>query len=373
MYQTPYKPRPPESCAECGFLDDCGGLEGKAYAKGCFARCVEHCQYHGCDVACPCLHLNFPDLLEEAGGLWAPPERELTALISASTLPYYIAQIDHGGSRDAALREEIVAVPLSALVGRVRRGWYDVRFDSPAALRHALKLSEETDIIVSSVAPDQVLEDFWEEHVARDILPRLALLRLRAMTVPNFSFMTDVTRLNSLRNLSRMFRVAERISGAGIATILHLQASTRHDWGKWTDVLRAQSSVATVALEFQTGPKQKEIGDRYYCGLVGLQDSIGRSLHPLVIAGGGRMRQMKTHFRSFTVIDSTPFIKTMKRRLLIRIGPGRWKWRRRFTSPKQSLSQRLVLNVNAHRRRFHEIIGIIPDLGNQRFLFPPAA
>jgi hypothetical protein len=53
-------------------------------------------------------------------------------------------------------------------------------------------------VIVSSIAPDQPLEDFWASHISEGTLQQLASLRLLAMTVPNFSFMLDVPRINSL-------------------------------------------------------------------------------------------------------------------------------------------------------------------------------
>jgi hypothetical protein len=225
IWQRPYRPRPPKSCGECGFLAECGGLDGSAYAVGCFRRCVEHCQFSGCDLACPCLHLNFPDLLEVVGGLWALPMQPLVRFSQPGKLPLYVPQIDHGSGRDVPLEEAIVVIPLSALVGRPGHGKYDVRFSSPEALRERLKLRSDCKIIVSSVAPDQMIENFWESHVSREILPKLAALKLDAMTVPNYSFMLDVPRINSIYNLSRMFRMAERMSEAGIPTILHIQAS----------------------------------------------------------------------------------------------------------------------------------------------------
>src|SRR5205814_4536257 len=125
IHQRPYRPRPPQSCDECGFLTVCGGLDGPAYSRGCFKRCLEECQFSVCDMACPCLHLNFPDLVEEAGGLWAPPKRDLLPVSQVITFPLYIAQIDHGSCRDIPLEEPVVVVPMSVVVGRPRGGKYD--------------------------------------------------------------------------------------------------------------------------------------------------------------------------------------------------------------------------------------------------------
>jgi hypothetical protein len=280
---------------------------------------------------------------------------------NGSKLPLYIAQIDHGSRREIALEEKIVVVPLSAVVGRPRGGKYDVRFSSPEALRDHLRLRRDCEIIISSVAPDQMIEDFWESHVSRSILPKLAMLRIRGMTVPNYSFMLDVPRSNSLYNLSRMFRMAERMSEVGIPTIVHIQASTRRDWSKWAEVLREQIGCTILAAEFQTGASRKSIGDPYLAGLAELQQRTGRPLHLLAIAGAGRLRQMQGAFASSTVVDSTPFLRTVHRRRLIRIGPGKWKWRPNFTDPGKKLDELLALNVKAHGQRMIEMATLNPN------------
>lgn len=368
--QRPYNPKPPSSCAECGFLADCGGLEGEAFDRGCFQRCVSHCQFKSCDMACPCLHLNFADLIEEVGGLCLPPQRRLISG-RLDDLPFYIPHIEHGYRRDAVLTTPVVCVPLTALVGTNRRGQYVVRYDTPEAMRAGLRLSGRADVVVSSVAPDRYIEDFWAWHEARHILEQLANLKLRAMTVPNFSFMNDVPRINSLYNLSRIFRVAERISDAGIPTVLHLQASTRHDWARWVSVLRDQPHLRHVALEFQTGPEHREIGDRYFSGLVNLQSELGRSLHPIVLAGACRVRELAIKFRSFSVVDSTPFIKTHKRKELSHAENG--GWRSRWTIEGESLSPLLEHNVAFHSRRVLQRAGLTSDHPQQEFHLPPAA
>ena len=365
MYQFPYRPRPPQSCGECAFLPDCGGLDGPAYAHGCFRRCVEKCQFAGCDMACPCLHLTFPDRLEEAGGLWAPPERKLVPFVNCNTLPLYIAQIDHGSCRDTPLDVPAVVIPLSAIVGRRRNGKYDVRFSSPEALRERLRIGKDCEIIVSSIAPDQVIEDFWESHVSRSILPKIANLQLRGMTVPNYSFMLDVPRINSIYNVSRMFRVAERMSEAGIPTILHIQASTRYDWARWKDVLREEVGCSTIAAEFETGPSTKPIGNAYFAGLADLQQGVGRPLHLIAVAGAGRLREMRTTFNSLTIVDSTPFLKTVHRQKLIRIALLKWKWRPNLTKPGETLSDLLRWNVDAQAERIREIAFSSADLLRQ--------
>ena len=366
----PFDPKPPSSCGECSLLAECGGLEGEAFSVGCFQRCTAQCQFGWCDMVCPCLHLNFAELIEEVGGLCHPPQRELIPC-ALNDLPFYVPHVEHGSRRSEALAERVVSVPLTALVGMNRGGRYVVRYDTPEAMRDGLRISRDTAVVVSSVAPDRYIEDFWAWHERNDTLAHLASLRLCAMTVPNYSFMTDVPRPNSLYNLTRIFRVAERISASGIPTVLHLQASNRRDWSRWGSVLRDQPQSRHVALEFQTGARRRETGDKYFFGLVELQNELSRPLHPIVMAGGFRIRDFAGHFDAFTIADSTPFIKTMKRKILLHSTNG--GWRSYPTEHHECLNHLLAQNVTVHRARMLHRGGLAHPLTRQRLLLPPAA
>lgn len=362
----PVNPSEVPSCADCGFLDDCGGLEGEAFARGCFQRCNIFCFLHGCDVVCPSVPLLFGEYFDDVGGMCVPPKRRLIDFSSALA-PVYIPQVNHGGQRDQLLQEPWITVPLYVLARRDRRKRYRVRFTSGEELRRALRVTPQTRIIVTSATPDVYIEDFWAEHKIKRVLNMIAALDISAMTVPNYSFMLDVPRTNSLYNLSRIFRTSESISEAGIPTILHLNASTPKDWERWRDVLAEQSHVTSVCLEFQTGTSRKEVGDKYFERFVNLQQSLGRGLHPFVLAGGGRLKELQENFRAFTVIDATPFIKTMKRQLL---HEQCWKWRRKKTPPRASLSARLSINIERHRNRFLARLGIAQQTSSGQLLLP---
>ena len=355
MHFYPVNPASVPSCADCGFLGECGGLEGDAFAQGCFQRCDTYCRLHGCDVVCPSSPLLVGELFGDVGGICVPPRSKLISY-DPTDAPVYVPQINNGYRRIELLCEPWITVPLYAVAGRDRNQRYQVKFKSGEELRRALRVSPQTKIIITSVTPDRFIEDFWAEHKVRQIPEQLSALDVTAMTVPNFSFMRDVPRTNSLYNLSRIFRAAEAISAAGISTILHLNASTRRDWKRWRDVLREQSHINSICVEFQTGTHDREIGDRYFSGLVELQDSLGRRLHPFALAGGSRIVDLNANFDSFTIIDATPFMKTVKYWVLIRIAGG-WKSRLYRMKVGASLSNRLKRNIESRRVRFLQRIG----------------
>ena len=188
---------------------------------------------------CPSTPLLFGQLFGDVGGICVPPRQPLVAF-NPQSLPFYIPQINHGSQRTTLLKEPWVTVPLYIVAGRDQKRRYDVRFKSGDDLRAELRLAPQTNIIVTSVTPDRYIEDFWEEHNVKRIPEKLAALRIAAMTTPNFSFMRDVPRTNSLYNLLRIFRAAEAISQAGIPTVLHLNASINKDWERWLGVLKEQ-------------------------------------------------------------------------------------------------------------------------------------
>ena len=359
--QSPQRHNAVPSCATCGFLEDCGGLDGGAFSKGCFSRCETHCFQKGCDLACPSMPQLFSELIEDVGGICLPPQSNLRTCTFNKFSPY-IAQIDHGSGRDRVLSEELVAIPIHSLLRKIRGKKCCIRYDSPASLRRAFKLAANTAVVVTCIAPDRYLEEFWFAHIKGELLVQLASLQLRAITVPNFSFMLDVPRTNSLYNFGRMFRVAERASSSGLATIFHLQASNERDWSRWYEIMRDQPSATCVALEYQTGASHKTIGDPYYAGLYELQQRLGRALHPIVMAGAGRLRQLHEDFLSFTIIDSTPFMKTVHRQSMFKVGKSKWKWHTIPTASNESLSDRLQVNISAHRARLLNSISCTSQL-----------
>lgn len=359
------------SCAGCGWLDQCGGLSGKGFDTGCFERCTSWCVHHGCDMACPTNAMAFGDKVSEVEGLDTLPRgRVLPPAISP--LPFFVPQIDHGGSRTTMLDNEVVSIPLHRIIGYDRMKRVRLLYNTPDEVRRSFKLSNKTHFIITAVCPDRWIEAFWEVHRSRLLLHGIAALSPLAMTVPNFSFMLDVPRTNNLYNFGRMFRLSERMSAAGIPTVFHLNALTRFDWNRWRDVLKDQPESKLVSLEFQTGAEHSLFGDEYFTHLVSLQDALGRALHPLMLAGAGRLRQLNDYFSSFTVIDANPFIKTMKRQVLRKWGI-KWQWRLEPTLQGTSLSPRLVQNIAAQRARYSERLGLAEIGGGRQQLLLPAA
>ena len=274
--------------------------------------------------------------------------------VQAETLPSYLPVIHHGYRRREPLNAAAVALPLYEVIRGRRDGHYRRTRPGSKALRREFRLRQDCQVLLVSVGTDDLLEGFWRHHRGEGVLESLADLNLLGVTVPNFSFFDDVPRPHSLWNRSRMLRVAERLTAAGVRVVPHFNASNRTDWEFWENFLRDQPTLTCVAKEFQTGLKRKESGRRAFYALVDLQQKLGRALHPVLIAGacyaGARYAGLlRKHFgQHFTIADSRPFFCTIHRRFA---DPQEHilRWRRCSSVPGQPLDALLDYNLGLYQ------------------------
>jgi Domain of unknown function (DUF4417) len=217
-------------------------------------------------------------------------------------------------------------------------------------LRREFKLTQESQILLVSVGFDHLLERFWREHRAWNIPDVLNELNLLGVTAPNFSFFNDAPRTHSLWNRRRMLAVGERISAAGGRIILHLNASNFGDWSYWADFLREHSEMVCVAKEFQTGLSAKESAADAMRSLISLQQHLGRPLHPVLIGGVRFAQILRKEFPTFTIVDSVPFMRTVKRRIFQNSTVSKKKWRPCKTKLNGCLGALMDYNVSGYKQ-----------------------
>lgn len=270
---------------------------------------------------------------------------------SLETMPCYLPQIYHGSRRMRVLDEPWVAVPLHYVTTLNKNGRIDLlKVEDGDALRSRLRLASGTNIVLTSVCPDRFIEAFWEQRKKSRFLERMANWNLVGMTTPNHSFVLDAPRTNSLWNLSKIFRWIEEISAVGIPALPHLQAQTKADWAKWKSVCENLPAAKHFAMEFQTGlgnSKGKALARQTYMrNFEELQESCGGRIHPIVLAGCGIMKWLSDTSESYTIVDSTPFVKTLNRQKAFQIpGAGLLKWRTVEGDLKEDLSGRLQESI----------------------------
>lgn len=264
---------------------------------------------------------------EDVGGLLDFTIAGLNPVNSAD-LPRYIPILQHPYSRRDLLKTEIVALHLWKIFRRDAKGHYVCRFRDGAELRAKYRLHPDTKILLSGVAIDRHLEIFWAQHRKADLAAQLARLGVCGITTPNFSFFTDVTGFQILRNLKRILLTAERLSAAGIKVSLHLNAITPQNWDFWCELLSLHPDSNVVTLEFQTGLATLDEGRKALFQVADLQQKLGRLLHPILVGGAKHYLDAEKLFSRFSVVDSRPFMEAQARNSLVRDPGGAFRWRK---------------------------------------------
>lgn len=338
------------TCDRCAWRSDCGGRpDGQQSLFGCFEPCQTPGQCEG--LACPCQGDRFIRLLRDVGGLGSRPWKPIRG--PELELPLYVPLLRHGKKRERLFDRPIVGVSIRDLLPRRRPQNYHPVVASAARLRDWCRVPRKTRIIVSSVAPDQPIEDFWSFRNVTGVIQQLAELDLAAMTTPNYSFFTNVPRTHTLYARKRIVLAAEELSAAGIPAILHVNAETDFDWDFWFDVLSGFPAIRHVAKEFQTGNRRLDFGLRALHELDRLQQRLGRHLHPVAVGGAQYAMFFAQRFETFTIMDSHPFMTASHRRELMWRGPRLMKVRRRAATTDDLLERnegRYALMLELQRR-----------------------
>lgn len=306
-------------CHSCPFFKACGGIQPEQALLSCFDLCRYDC--HNCDNVCPRKSDFFERVCEVVGLRW-----DNSPLITQAELelPLYVPMIHHGFSRLEPLKVNFVALETYQLFRRFKDEYHPI-VKSPEELRRRFMLHRATKIILRGTAEDKKLEMYWSYRRRDHAVEKLANLDITLAIGPNFSHFLDVPRTDNLFNRKRQLICLGEFEDAGICPVPHLNVATPGDWQFWKSYLQRNSSVNYVAVEFQTGNRNRKEGRRVIDRLIWLQNEIGRYLHPLIIGGGQFVEYLSTNFTRFTLIDSNPFMHAVKRRAML-LGSGQAHW-----------------------------------------------
>jgi hypothetical protein len=338
----------PAACPSCAYLKGCGGLEQQSLF-GCFDACGS-CRSGGkkCDYTCPSKPGFLRDFIE-IGGFQPQQRRDLPGV--AETLPVYVPLIRHGYTRQALLPVPFVGLNTFEVLDMKCVS----RDESADAMRDRFRVSPGARALLISVAQDRYVESFWE-HRTPAKLRALRELGVVAVTTPNFSFFDDAPRLHSIRNFWRIVRSAEELADAGVAPVVHVNALSREDWRQWAQLLRENPAIRYVCKEFQTGLRDPQRAAEALAGLRGLQQDVGRALHPIVVGGRRLAREVASTFDSFTIADSVPFMATVNRKRITWTGTAVVE-EDQPTEAGEWLDELLQANVRSYARLVNRCAG----------------
>ena len=335
-------------CAGCQFAELCGGYPSGRLFGNCFDELC--CHFNGkdkeqCNSVCP-YKGDFDGWLRDAGGIRFD---DLPTLQQQTLeLPLYIPLIEHASSRRKRLDWPVVALKTYSVLG-VRRasGKYRALADNPNGLREAYLLSDDTQVVLRGVAKDPELERYWENRLTEDAPGQLAQLGVHSAIGPNFSHFLDVPRTDHLYNKRRQLLCLLELARAGIPVVPHLNSVGPGDWVFWRRYLNANRSIRMVAIEFQTGHKSRRQGRKVLDNIARTQRQLDRPLHLVLVGGAQSLEYAAARFQRLTLIDSTPFHKTMQRFCFDPQSAPK-PWQDGFTLYGQKLDDLLVENISGY-------------------------
>jgi hypothetical protein len=328
-------------CYTCPLLNECGGYTRRGGGWSCMDRCSTCDQ--NCDLVCLKKPTAFARDLLEVGGFGFRNIPPLLQPVGWSAFPRYIPVVQHGYAREEPAPLDWAALPLREVL-RMRHGVYGPVAQTPAALRAHFGIAPSTSLILLGTGKDKPIEAYWRWR-RRHAAPRaLAQLEFAGGIVPNYSFFLEDPRPQHLFNRKRSLICATEWSREGMPVVPYLQALTDADWRYWEDFLRVHPNIQVVAKEFQTGLAAPERGERTLTRLAQLQDTVGRRLHLMAIGAARYLHRLPKLFDSWTLLDSVPFMKAVKRRVAAAVS-RRIRWQPALGEPVEDL---LLHNVGRY-------------------------
>lgn len=360
----------PESCTICKLRPAlCHGVDADLGLSGCAAFDHRLCEEH--EWTCICNPVRFVERFREVGGFACKSNERFR---DVPPLPVYIPTYYHDFSHAKPLDIGWIAVPLHTLIKTLPDGTLGFIAETRQQLRELLGVQANTKIIVTGPGPDQGLEDFWRFHKKANLLTLMVSLGIEAFTVPNYSLFLDSPPPHHRYNRSRILRMAERASAAGLSTVLHLNALHEEEWRDLEQFLLAHPEIKVVCMEFQTGYKSPTIGDRAFNRLVTLQRNIKRPIHPILIGAARYAMRLGKNFETGTIIDAQPFLHTFNRKMCVVHSDGRITWNFHRSHRIEIMAGRFMVNLRTYSDRIAGRMRGTEPLGQRDLLLrlPPS-
>ena len=336
-------------CPTCLERDRCGGVHTYAGILDCrdLCTCADRTK---CDMVCRFNPGLFVARMQEVGGL-SFNNAPRTSANGVPTLPLVVPFVDHRYGRAAILDEPVVAVSLYELVNMATG---KVHVASRRELAARFLIPEAAQVVVSGVDKDRPIERWWELKDRRPILAALKDLGVALVTTPNYSVLTDVPRTDNLHAMKRILLAWTEMASGGVATALHVNARTEHDYARWGALIADRQEIEILAFEFATGCGRGERIDWHVAQLCALADRAGRPLAIVVRGGGRKLDTLRQHFAQVTLVETDAFVRTIRRRKAYLTEAGRLKWAKCATPLGTPIDDLFAHNVSLVRSA-HEI------------------
>ena len=308
LWHEPERASSSLGCTACPDKQLCGGLRLKA----AFFDCLQFCcgKPEDCDRVCR-NHPDYADRVREVGTfeLATVPRADVLA---APNLPRVVPVIYHRTARRGPPVSETVALPLYSLFDR-RSGL--PRYDSHASLCETFGIRPGSTIVLTGTGRDPPLERWWElgEERRRKIIRAMKAVGIKLVTTPNYSLFIDRPRWDDLHAIKRIAIIHEEFLREGMPAALHVNGRSETDFRRWATYLADRPEITHLAYEFTTGTRWAGRQEQHVQWLAELATVVGRPLHLVVRGGLDVIPVLASAFAGMTVLDTSIFMKTMKR------------------------------------------------------------
>lgn len=337
-------------CGTCADRQICGGLHLQD-TGALVVSCMSHCTCDDpstCDLVCPTNAQTFTRRFHEVDG-WdlnnIPSTRDVPMPALPSWVPLYQGNLS--GRRPIA-EEGVVALPLTLALRGTGPATH-ARTDKELSRSYGVR--PQGGWVLSGTEDDPAVERIWGLPDINRIARQLARSGAIFATTPNFSLVNDSPRHDNLHAMKRIAWTWHHMTQGGLCTALHLNGRTDHDFVRWAEFVRARPQVKAVAFEFLTGTATKASAQLYLQRLARFSQACGRRL-PIVIRGQAALSdQLLEHFSQVIKLDSTPYMRSTKRRKAVVRSNGTLSHVAVPTTSPRQLRSMLEHNVKVHRAR----------------------
>jgi hypothetical protein len=218
---------------------------------------------------------------------------------------------------------------------------------SEAALRTEFHLRPKTNIILTGTDQDPPLERWWQYGMEgrRAAIAALRDLGVNMVAVPNYSLFADAPRWDDLHAMKRIALVHAEFLEGGVPAALHVNSRSDRDADRWRSFVRERGEITHLAYEFATGAGRAERRNIHAEWLARIADAAGRPL-VLIVRGGVEVLPVLTSaFAHVVWIETSAFMKTMKRQLAVLSGSGRLSWSPILTPANEPLDDLFEHNL----------------------------
>jgi hypothetical protein len=339
LWEQP-KLTPSLGCISCPQRGPCGGLHRKADGFDCMANCCG--EPVTCSRVCRLKPADYTLRVREIGGfdLSNTPRSER---LEPPVLPQVIPLLFHGNRRERLFEGPAVALSFHRLLHRDSGA---PRFASARELRAAFGLAEGANIVLSGTDQDPPLERWWRFGADRpSIIAALRGLGISLVTAPNYSLFADAPRWDDMHSMKRIALVTAEFLAGGLPAALHVNSRSERDAERWSEFVASRPEVTHLAYEFTTGAGRAGRDKLHAHWLAHIAGHAGRPLTLVVRGGSDVLPALSASFAELVIIESSAFMKTMKRQKAVLAGNASLRWEHVPTAADAALDDLLHHNV----------------------------